>query len=160
MGVGDRYQIVGNEGYTVHGDLKKVYLVADEVNDLDVYGRLFYTNNGLPADIILGVSGRPRFSKSHVQLIKEELKFGDRCVAWDDSNDEDEHIFICNTPHGVMVADVDDYDEILNDVKTYAGGEYWFGFYKHAKPIKVREMTVTEIEEALGFSVKIVKGDK
>lgn len=100
-----------------------------------------------------------------VKEIKEErmdeLKFGDLCMAWDDDGDKNEYAFICKTPQGVMVAEIDDYeDNISHDAIGNRGGEYWFGFYKYAELIKVREMTVAEIEEALGFSIKIVKEDK
>jgi len=104
------------------------------------------------------------FSSSLVEVkeksMNKELKFGDRCMAWDlDPTGKGEYVFITKTPHGVMVVECEDWDtELSSDVEDHAGGEYWIGCFLNAELITQKEMTVAEIEEALGYSIKIVKG--
>lgn len=89
--------------------------------------------------------------------MKQKLKFGDIVDVWDDTSDTtDTQMFICYTPNGVMVADCCDREQFIEDERMYGGSNIWTAFYQHIKPTNtVKEMTIAEIEEELGYSIKI-----
>jgi hypothetical protein len=168
--VGDKVEITGDEGYTTTGNLDECYLIVTRAEDGNVFGDLFYKKDDKPARIISSRHTGWRFSFNKIKLYKgDTMQFKDKVWAWDEDREKKTlRYFIAQVGDKFLVTgnpmeDQEDDGTLDSIEESYRDSEYVTSdlyFYdnveKYGEPT-VKEMTVAEIEEALGHKVKVIK---
>lgn len=99
------------------------------------------------------------YSYKFEKVPETDLKPGDKVHAWDDEDDCKWQVtYLCTNEHGLHLCITSDIPHLWDtkDPTTDQGRIY---FWRHVEKVKdnTKEMTMAELEKALGHKVKIIK---